>query len=40
LTGTTARQAYEKAGVDPEDIDLVELHGCFGSACTIHVLTV
>lgn len=25
----SARQAYEKAGIGPEDIDVVELHDCF-----------
>src|SRR5690606_38193552 len=29
LTRNAARQAYEAAGVDPGDLDLVELHDCF-----------
>jgi sterol carrier protein 2 len=28
---TAARQAYEEAGVGPEDVDVVELHDCFSS---------
>ena len=31
LTKETAKQAYEEAGVGPEDIDVVELHDCFTS---------
>jgi acetyl-CoA acetyltransferase len=31
-----ADQAYEKAGVGPEDLDLVELHDCFASAELVH----
>lgn len=27
--GESGRQAYEKAGVGPEDIDVVEIHDCF-----------
>ena len=36
LTKTAARKAYESAGVDPADLDLVELHDCFATAgsCT------
>jgi len=26
-----ADQAYEQAGVDPQDLDLVELHDCFAT---------
>ncbi|MBX6391582.1 MAG: thiolase family protein, partial [Frankia sp.] len=32
LTRQAARQAYEKAGVGPDDLDLVELHDCFATA--------
>jgi acetyl-CoA acetyltransferase len=36
LTRLAARQAYEKAGVGPEDLDLVELHDCFATAELVH----
>jgi acetyl-CoA acetyltransferase len=36
LTRNAARQAYEKAGVGPEDLDLVELHDCFATAELVH----
>jgi acetyl-CoA acyltransferase len=36
LTRNAARQAYERAGVGPEDIDLVELHDCFATAELLH----
>ncbi len=36
LTRAAARQAYETAGVDPQDLDLVELHDCFATAELIH----
>src|SRR6185436_20716460 len=36
LTRTAAKQAYEKAGVGPEDVDLVELHDCFATAELLH----
>lgn len=29
MTRTAASQAYEQAGIGPEDVDLVELHDCF-----------
>jgi acetyl-CoA acetyltransferase len=29
MTGEAARQVYEKAGLGPKDIDVVELHDCF-----------
>jgi acetyl-CoA acetyltransferase len=29
MTRLAARQAYEQAGVGPEDIDVIELHDCF-----------
>src|SRR5688572_23352469 len=36
LTRAAARQAYETAGVGPEDLDLVELHDCFATAELVH----
>jgi acetyl-CoA acyltransferase len=36
LTRNAAKQAYEKAGVGPEDLDLVELHDCFATAELLH----
>lgn len=36
LTKNAARQAYEQAGVGPEDLDLVELHDCFATAELVH----
>lgn len=36
LTRNAATQAYETAGVSPEDLDLVELHDCFATAELIH----
>jgi acetyl-CoA acyltransferase len=36
LTKNAARQAYEMAGLGPEDLDLVELHDCFASAEMLH----
>jgi len=35
-TRLAAKQAYETAGVGPEDIDLVELHDCFATAEILH----
>ena len=32
LTRRAADQAYEQAGVSPQDLDLVELHDCFATA--------
>jgi acetyl-CoA acyltransferase len=32
LTRQAADQAYEQAGVSPQDLDLVELHDCFATA--------
>ena len=29
ITQSAAQQAYEAAGVDPEDVDVIELHDCF-----------
>jgi acetyl-CoA acetyltransferase len=36
LTRNAAQQAYEQAGVSPEDLDLVELHDCFATAELVH----
>jgi acetyl-CoA acetyltransferase len=36
LTRLAAKQAYEKAGIGPEDLDLVELHDCFATAELVH----
>jgi acetyl-CoA acyltransferase len=36
LTQMAADQAYEAAGIGPEDLDLVELHDCFATAELIH----
>jgi acetyl-CoA acetyltransferase len=36
LTRNAATQAYEYAGVAPEDLDLVELHDCFATAELVH----
>lgn len=36
LTRLAATQAYEQAGVAPEDLDLVELHDCFATAELVH----
>jgi acetyl-CoA acyltransferase len=36
LTRNAAKQAYEKAGVGPDDLDLVELHDCFATAELLH----
>ena len=35
-TRRAAKQAYEMAGVGPEDLDLVELHDCFATAEILH----
>jgi acetyl-CoA acetyltransferase len=35
-TRMAAQQAYEMAGVGPEDLDLVELHDCFATAEILH----
>jgi acetyl-CoA acetyltransferase len=35
-TRRAAKQAYEMAGVGPEDLDLVELHDCFATAEVLH----
>ncbi len=36
LTRNAADLAYEKAGIGPEDLDLVELHDCFATAELLH----
>ncbi|HEX6425653.1 MAG TPA: thiolase family protein [Acidimicrobiales bacterium] len=36
LTRNAAVQAYEQAGVGPDDLDLVELHDCFATAELVH----
>jgi acetyl-CoA acetyltransferase len=36
LTRRCAAQAYEMAGLGPEDLDLVELHDCFATAELLH----
>ena len=36
LTRNAAAQAYEMAGVGPDDLNLVELHDCFASAEILH----
>jgi acetyl-CoA acetyltransferase len=36
LTRNAAKQAYERAGVGPDDLDLVELHDCFATAELVH----
>jgi acetyl-CoA acetyltransferase len=36
LTKNAAKQAYEKAGIGPSDLDLVELHDCFATAELVH----
>lgn len=36
LTRNAAKQAYDQAGVSPDDLDLVELHDCFATAELVH----
>jgi acetyl-CoA acetyltransferase len=36
LTRNAATQAYEQAGLGPQDLDLVELHDCFATAELVH----
>jgi acetyl-CoA acyltransferase len=36
LTRNAAQQAYARAGVGPDDLDLVELHDCFATAELLH----
>lgn len=35
-TRRAAKEAYERAGIGPEDLDLVELHDCFATAEILH----
>ncbi len=35
-TRLAAKEAYERAGVGPQDLDLVELHDCFATAEILH----
>ncbi|HSP99566.1 MAG TPA: thiolase family protein [Candidatus Dormibacteraeota bacterium] len=36
LTRNAAKVAYERAGVGPDDLDLIELHDCFATAELLH----
>ncbi|HEX5939735.1 MAG TPA: thiolase family protein, partial [Dehalococcoidia bacterium] len=36
LTKNASKEAYEKAGIGPEDLDLIELHDCFATAEMLH----
>jgi acetyl-CoA acetyltransferase len=36
LTKHAAKQAYEKAGLGPKDLNLIELHDCFATAELLH----
>jgi acetyl-CoA acyltransferase len=36
VTRLAASQAYEQAGIGPEDVNLVELHDCFATAEIVH----
>ncbi len=36
LTRNAAKEAYEKAGLGPKDLDLIELHDCFATAELLH----
>ncbi len=36
MTRRAADMAYEKAGIGPKDLDLVELHDCFATAELLH----
>jgi acetyl-CoA acetyltransferase len=36
VTRNAAKTAYDRAGVGPEDLDLVELHDCFATAELVH----
>ena len=35
-TQNAAKEAYERAGIGPSDLDLVELHDCFATAEVLH----
>ncbi|HUF52468.1 MAG TPA: thiolase family protein [Dehalococcoidia bacterium] len=36
VTRIAAKEAYETAGIGPEDLDMVELHDCFATAELVH----
>ncbi|MEE8399146.1 MAG: thiolase family protein [Desulfobacterales bacterium] len=36
VTRIAAKQAYEMAGIGPDDLDLIELHDCFATAELLH----
>jgi acetyl-CoA acetyltransferase len=36
LTRNAAKEAYEKSGIGPSDLDLIELHDCFATAEILH----
>jgi len=36
LTRNAAKVAYERAGVGPDDLDLIEMHDCFATAALLH----
>jgi acetyl-CoA acyltransferase len=36
LTRQAAAQAYEQAGIGPDELDLIELHDCFATAELVH----
>jgi len=36
LTRNAAKIAYDRAGIGPDDIDLIELHDCFATAELVH----
>lgn len=36
LTQNAAKQAYEKSGIGPDELDVVELHDCFATAELLH----
>jgi len=36
LTKNAAKEAYEKAGIGPKDLSMVELHDCFATAELLH----
>jgi acetyl-CoA acetyltransferase len=36
LTRNAAQQAYEQAGIGPDELDMVELHDCFATAELVH----
>jgi len=36
VTQNAAKQAYETAGIGPEDLDMIELHDCFATAELVH----